>query len=183
MKKIIAVLFCLGLGACLPQYTDSYRVKDYTQVPMIEMPVNRVDIASEATGLSTLPHVEYMMPTTPEKALKSWALIRLRPSHQTDMKAKFIIKEASVVRSESPQPHLFTYDNYTYRLTYRVSLDIYDGKTLVRQVETEGFVEDSLPQRASQRDRDIMFMNMLSKMEDALDDKFVEEIKQKLVDL
>ena len=183
MKKIIVALLCLGLGACLPRYTDSYRVKDYTQVPMIEMPVNRVDMTSDVAGLSALPHVENIMPTTPEKALKSWALIRLRPTYQTDMKAKFVIKEASVVRSESPQPRLFTYDNYTYRLAYKVALEIYDGKTLVREVETEGFVEDSLPQRASQRDRDVMFMDMLSKMEDTLDGKFVEEIKQKLVDL
>ena len=183
MKKILIALFCLGLTACLPQYTDSYKIKDYTQVPMIEMPVTRVNIKSEVTGLQELPHVETMMPTTPEKALKSWALIRLRPTYQKDLKADFIIKEASVVRSESPQPRLFTYDNYTYRLTYRVELRFYEDKEIVRQIETEGFVEESLPQRASVRDRDIMFMNMLSKMEDALDDKFVEEIKQKLFDL
>ena len=183
MKKIFAALLLLGLGACLPQYTDSYKVKDYTQVPMIEVPVTRVNITSEVTGLQTLPHVETMMPTTPEKALKSWALIRLRPTYQKDLKAEFIIKEASVVRSEDPQHRLFTYDNYKYRLTYRIELRFYEGKEIVNQIETEGFVEESLPQRASVRDRDIMFMNMLSKMEDALDDKFVEELKQKLVDL
>ena len=182
MKKIFAALLLLGLGACLPKYTDSYKVKDYTQVPMIEMPVTRVNITSQVTGLQSLPHVETMMPTTPEKALKSWALIRLRPTYQKDLKADFIIKEASVVRSESPQP-LFMYDNYKYRLTYRIELRFYEGKETVAQIETEGFVEESLPQKASQRERDVMFMNMLSKMEDTLDGKFVEELKQKLIDL
>ena len=80
MKKIIlsALLF---LTACVPSYDTAPKMKDYTQVPLLELPVERVNIISNVGQMERLPHVENLMPLTPEKALKNWALIRIRPNY------------------------------------------------------------------------------------------------------
>lgn len=184
MKKYIAVLMGLALTACLPQYTNPYKIKDYTQVPLIEMPVTRVEIKSDVSGLQKNPHVEHLMPMTPEKSLKNWALIRLRPTYQKNNKAEFVIKEASMIREEEKNPSFFTYDNYKYTLTYAVTLQILDeDKNIIRTVEGQGVVIQSQPQKASERERDTLFSDMLGKMEEHLDTKMTEEIIQNIVDL
>ena len=66
MKKIIlsALIF---LSACVPSYETAPKMKDYTQVPLLELPVERVNIVSKVGYLERLPHVENLMPLTPEK--------------------------------------------------------------------------------------------------------------------
>ena len=183
-KTIFGLILACVLTACVPQYSNPYKMKDYTQVPLLELPVRRVETISHVSGLERLPHVERMMPMSPEKALRNWALIRLRPTYATNNKAIFVIEEASMVREEDPKDSFFVLDNYKYKLTYRVSVVIEDEEgAVLKTVEASGFASESQPQNASERERDTLFMNLLGEMENQLDKEMGEEIQQNLVDL
>ena len=183
MKKMIlsALMF---LCACVPSYDSAPKMKDYSQVPLLELPVERVNIISNIGRMERLPHVENLMPLTPEKALKNWALIRIRPNYAKKYKAEFIIEKAEMVRQDAPEKRIFVYDNYKYVLSYVVSIRILDeNHNELRKVSQEGFLSRKLPQKASVSQRDNMFAQMLYEMEDQLDKKMPLEIEQNLINL
>ena len=183
-KTFVGMIMTFALAACVPQYSNPYKMKDYTQVPLLELPVRRVETTSYVSGLERLPHVESMMPMTPEKALRNWALIRLRPTYSTNNKAQFIIEEASMIREEDPKDRFFVLDNYKYTLSYKVALVVEDEEgAVLKTAEASGFVSESQPQNASERERDTLFMNLLGDMENQLDEKLTKEIQQNLIDL
>ncbi len=183
MKKIFLALL-LAVAACMPRYDKAPVLKDYAEVPLMELPVSRISIASQVSSAERYPHVEQLMPMSPEKSLKSWALVRLRPNYQKPMKADFIIKEASMIQEEAPEESFFTYDNYKYTLKYAVELQIKNtDNTVARTVEVSGFTSRKLPQKAAVEQRDNMFTQMLLDMEDELDKQMEEQIKQNLLDL
>lgn len=183
MKKIIlsALIF---LSACVPSYETAPKMKDYTQVPLLELPVERVNIVSKVGYLERLPHVENLMPLTPEKALKNWALIRLRPNYSKKYKAEFVVEKAEMIRQDAPEKRFFVYDNYKYVLSYGVSVRILDEEqNELRKSSIEGYVSRKLPQKASVLQRDNMFAQMLYEMEEQLDKQMAEEIQQNLTDM
>ena len=183
MKKVLLIMV-LFLSACIHSYDNPPQMKDYSQVPLIELPVKRINIISNVGQMEQLPHVENQMQLTPEKALKNWALIRLRPNYQNSHKAEFVIEKAEMIRDEAPEKNVFTYDNYKYTLSYQVTIRILDeDAALVHSINIDGFVSRKLPQRASFAQRDNMFAQMLLDMEEQLDTRMAEEIKQKLLDL
>ena len=182
MKKIFFVLL-FALAACMPDYEKVPVKKDYSQAPLIELPVSRVSVVSEVGGMEPLPHVEKLMPLSPERNLKSWATIRLRPNYQTENKAEFIIHEASVIQDEAPEANIFTYDNYKYTLKYAITLAIKDDSgNVLRSTDLEGFLSKKLPQKASIDQRNNMFTQMLFDLDDALDKQMPVQIKQNLLD-
>ncbi|MBO5997925.1 MAG: hypothetical protein J6P93_05310 [Alphaproteobacteria bacterium] len=181
MKKILLVLTLLLCG-CIHSYDTAPRMKDYSQVPLLELPVSRINVISEVGQMERLPHVENQMPLTPEKALKGWA-IRLRPNYQKKHKAEFVIEKAEMIREDAPEKNIFTYDNYKYTLSYQVTIRILDeNATVIKTMTVTGYTSHRLPQRASVIQRDNMFAQMLREMEDQLDDQVPQEIKQKLLD-
>ena len=112
MKKIFLLLLIV-LCACVPNYEKAPKMKDYSQVPLLELPVNRVNIVSKIETTERLPHVENIMPLSPEKSLKNWALIRIRPNYQKDQKAEFIVEKAEMIRHEAPEK---SWQNYLYMI-------------------------------------------------------------------
>ncbi len=183
MKKMLFLAMFI-LCACVPNYDKAPKMKDYSQVPLLELPVSRVNIVSNIGQMERLPHVENLMPMTPEKALKNWALIRLRPNYQKPYKAEFVILKAEMIRSEQPEKNWFIYDNYKYVLSYQVEVRIFnEEKETLRTVTIDGFIARTLPQKASVNQRDNMFTQMLLDMEDQLDEQMTQEIKQNLLDL
>ena len=183
MKKIVLSLFAF-LCACVPSYDTAPKVKDYSQVPLLELPVQRVNIISDIEVSERLPHIENLMPLSPEKALKNWSLIRLRPNYSKKHKAEFLIEKAELIRQDAPEKSFFVYDNYKYILSYTVSVRILDEEqNELRRVSIDGFISRKLPQKASVLQRDNMFAQMLYEMEEHLDKQMAEEIKQKLIDI
>ena len=181
MKKII-LFFVLFLVACVPNYESAPKMKDYSQVPLLELSVERVNIVSNIGQMERLPHVENLMPLTPEKALKNWALIRLRPNYAKKRKAEFIIEKAEMIRQDAPEKHFFVYDNYKYVLSYTVTVRILDeGQNELHKVCIEGYISRKLPQKASVLQRDNMFAQMLYEMEEQLDKQMALEIEQNLM--
>lgn len=183
MKKLLLII-TMFLTACIHNYDTAPQMKDYSQVPLLELPVMRINTLSEVGQMERLPHVENEMQLTPEKALKSWALIRLRPNYQTKNKAEFVIEKAEMLRDEAPETNIFTYDNYKYTLSYQVTIRILDETgAATKSITMNGHTSHKLPQRASFVQRDNMFAQMLREMEDQLDAQMPQEIKQNLLDL
>ena len=183
MKKIFLSVL-MFLCACIPNYEKAPKIKDYSQVPLLELPVNRVNIISKVEAMEKLPHVENIMPLSPEKALKNWGLIRIRPNYQKNDKAEFIIEKAQMIREESPEKSWFVYDNYKYILSYAIKVQILDkDNNVLKSTSIEGFISRKLPQKASVTQRDNMFAQMLSEMEDQLDKETPKEFKENLLDL
>ena len=182
MKKIFFV-FLLALTSCMPNYERAAVQQDYSQAPLMELPVSRVSIKSDVGDMEPLPHVEKTMKMTPERQLKSWATIRLRPNYQTENKAEFVIRKASMIRNDEPEASLFTYNNYKYTLKDAITLASKDdnGKVL-RSVDLEGFLSRKLPKKASEDQRNNMFTLMLQDLEKSLDQQMPEQIRQNLLD-
>jgi hypothetical protein len=183
MKKII-LFFMFFLAACVPNYESAPKMKDYSQVPLLELPVQRVNIVSKVGHLERLPHVENLMPLSPEKALKNWALIRLRPNYQKKYKAEFVIEKAENIRQDAPEKSFFVYDNFVYTLSYFVTVRILNEKEQeLRRVSLDGFISRKIPQKASVTQLDNMFSHMLYEMEEQLDEQMTLEIKKNLVNM
>ena len=139
---------------------------------------------TKVEAMEKLPHVENIMPLSPEKALKNWGLIRIRPNYQKNDKAEFIIEKAQMIREESPEKSWFVYDNYKYILSYAIKVQILDkDNNVLKSTSIEGFISRKLPQKASVTQRDNMFAQMLSEMEDQLDKETPKEFKENLLDL
>ena len=183
MKKGWVLMVGLFLAACMPTYQKPYQVKDYTQEAAIELPADQLILVSEVEADQKPPHVEKLMPITPEKALLNWAYIRLRDNHQKPYVAKFVVKEASMVREEMPAEAIFRLENYKYTLTYQVELQLVNDKdTLLKGITVEGYVMRTQPIRSSVQDRDAMMVEMLDEMEKTVNEKMTTEIQQKFVD-
>ena len=180
MKKIMLFLMMIFVGGCLPKYTAPLRMKDYEKEGVLMLPVKNIVLVSEIELPGRLPHVEYQMPMTPEKALRNWAFIRLRADHSKPYTAEFIVKTASMTRESEIKESWFVYDNYKYTLTYDVMLRIVNeaGKE-ISHVQANGFVMQTLPERASVNERDALFMDMLNHMIDDLNAELSEKVKQK----
>ena len=76
MKKGVMLILGLLLAACMPTYQKPYQVKDYTKEAAIELPADQIVLVSDVEADQKPPHVEKLMPITPEKALLNWAYIR-----------------------------------------------------------------------------------------------------------
>lgn len=183
MKKGFVLFFGLLLCSCLSNYQKPYQIKDYAgQIPLV-LPAKEVKLSSLIQANMQLPHVENLMPITPERALLNWGFIRLRSDYLKPYIARFIVEEASMVREELPDESLFKLQNYKYQLTYRVAIEILDNKNFLRsRVVVDGFVTRTQPMRSSVQDRDALMVEMLNEMEKSLDGKIAVELKQNLVD-
>jgi hypothetical protein len=90
-------LFTSVLAACetpLP----AQKIPDITfqNLTPIKLAVAKVEVSSTYRSPLSPPNVEYLFPTPPETALRTWAADRLRAEGGADV-AKFIISNASVI--------------------------------------------------------------------------------------
>lgn len=183
MKKWIVLCLVVLLG-CMPKYTPTARIKDYGAQGALVLPATRLDMVSMVEQTQTLPHIEYRMPQTPEKALYNWAYIRLRTNQVRDLTARFIIEEASMIREDDPQRWPWQYDNYKYTLTWKVRLQLTDNKGFTPfESATQGFVMRTLPQKASVNETKALWVDMLDEMEALVNEKMSNDIADNLIDL
>ena len=180
MKKIFFALTLL-LAACTPDYNQKPQLQDYTKSPFYELPVNRVVIESARSSKDEGMHVENTMPISVEKFLKNWATVHLHPNYQTENKARFIIRKADMTRKDAPMAGLFVYDNYKYTLTYHVSI-IVEHDQGKKTFDVEGFLSQTLPQKATKEQRDNMFMYMLNDLDAELNKQVSAQIKENFLD-
>lgn len=184
MKKLWMIAVLVMLSGCFPNYTKPYQMKDYSAIPPIELPVQKIVSISQQEAFMQLPHAENMMPITPERAVFNWAYLRLRANYKKPYTAEVIVKKATMIRTEEINTNLFQLNNYRYNLDYIVSVRIVNDRGVaLREFGIEGHHMRTQPIRSSVQERDALFVEMLTEMENKLDTDLGRELKQNLIDV
>ncbi len=93
----LAALLALALAGCeVPSPEQKLPQLSYSHLAPYRLNVGRVEIASEYQSPMRDPHVEHVMPVSPEAAIKRWAQDRLRPVGTTGA-VRVVIRDARVV--------------------------------------------------------------------------------------
>jgi len=131
LRGLLAAAAVAGLAACtnappVPHYPDiRFTQKD----PMIVKAL-RVDIASDFQPTFAAPHVEHIVPISPERMARQWAMDRLQPMRSGAAIARFTILDAGIVETKLATTKgikgAFTTEpaeRYDASLRVRISLD------------------------------------------------------------
>jgi hypothetical protein len=101
VKGLFAALAFSGLAACAatpppPSYPD-IRFGGADSLPILAL---RVDTSSSYVPSFSPPNVEHLMPVSPEKMARQWALDRLQPVRNGRAVAHFTILDARVIETK-----------------------------------------------------------------------------------
>lgn len=92
-----AFVALLALGGCAAAPPQQHLPDlSFSQFPPYRLNVGRVEVVSEFQSSNRPPHIEGMMPMSPEAAVKHWVQQRLAPMGTTGA-VRIIIKDGSVV--------------------------------------------------------------------------------------
>jgi len=94
----LCVISVGGLLGCTTPPQPQYPELTFTHLPVITLGVARIEIVDNVKPGSDAKHIENLMPTSPETALRNWARDRLRANGVSGV-AKFIISDASVTET------------------------------------------------------------------------------------
>lgn len=178
MKKIlIAAVACLILNACTATPEQSFKVKDFTDEPQIDLAAGDINIQSVVVRNDRAPHMEYKMPMRPEEALYTWANNRYTAlSMSSPTTAKIVIRDASMTEEMQPADNWYTYDNVKYRLAYDVAVQFEKNGVVVHAQEVAGWEEASIPQKSTINEKEKTWENMLNNMVTKVDAKVNADI-------
>lgn len=189
VSGIGAAVVALGLAACTttpppPVYPDIR----FTNVDPIAVNALRVDISSEYRPNFTPPNVEHLMPISPERMARQWALDRLQPLRSGSAVMRFTILDARVSESRLATTQgikgAFTDEpgeRYEAELRVRISLDdpsrAYHGEveTSVRRVQT-------VQKDASLNEREKVWYDMVQKLGSDFDATMTTNLRNYLPD-
>lgn len=167
----LALAAAIGLSACAgapstPQYPDiRFTGKD----PLIVKAL-RVDVNSDYQPPFIAPNVEHLMPISPERMARQWALDRLQPLRSGDAIARFTILDARVIETKlktaTGLKGAFTdepAERYDAYLRVRVSLD---NPTTRYHGEVETSVQHSMTvqEGASMNQREAVWYELVKKL-------------------
>lgn len=71
----------------------------YTHLAPLNLDVGRIAVESDYVASFKSPHVEHLMPVSPEKLARTWAGDRLRAVGSPSRTARFVIRNAGVTES------------------------------------------------------------------------------------
>lgn len=98
IRQVLLVGFAtLALAAC--GTTAPMEREVAVLPPPLTLDVARIEVVSNFRGSSEAPHVEGLLPTPPEQALRDWAANRLAATGQGGV-ARFTILDASIVEED-----------------------------------------------------------------------------------
>lgn len=98
LRVALALAAVLSLGACQNAKPPMQKLPEisFADKRPISLDVGRLEIVPEYQSPGRKPHIEHLMPVSPEAAAARWAQDRLRPMGRTGT-ARVVIKEARVV--------------------------------------------------------------------------------------
>lgn len=174
---LTTIVACLILAACSATPDHSFKVKDFTDEPQVDLAAGDINIQSVVIRNDRSPHIEYKMPMRPEEALYTWANNRYTAlSMSSPTTAKIVIKDASMTEEEQPMDNWYTYDNVKYRLTYDVAIQFEKNGVVVHAQEVTGWEEASIPQKSTINEKEKTWENMLNNMVIKVDAKVNSDI-------
>lgn len=166
-----AALIAATLAACTttppaPVYPDIR----FTSVNPLPIRALRVDIASDYRPTFSPPNVEHLMPVSPERMARQWALDRLQPLRSGTAIARFTILDAHVTETKlttkdgikgafTDQPA----EKYDAVLRVRIALDD-PSRSYHGEVETAVQRSLTVQEGASLNDRERVWYELTQKL-------------------
>lgn len=97
-RLVVAVAAALVVGACQNAKPPMQKLPEisFANLRPFQLDVGQLEIVSEFAAPGRSPHVEHLMPVSPEGAAQRWAQDRLRPVGRAGS-ARVVIKDAKVV--------------------------------------------------------------------------------------
>ena len=97
-RLVAAFAVALMASACQNTAPPMQKLPEisFANLRPFQLDVGRLEITSEFVPTGRSPHIEHLMPVSPEGAVQRWAQDRLRPVGRTGT-ARVVIKDASVV--------------------------------------------------------------------------------------
>ena len=181
-RLLIAGLATLALAACetavpiqrFPEIT-------FAHLPKVGLNVTKIEVASEFRPTLQAPHIEHLMPSSPDKAMRRWAEDRLQAKGVTNV-ARFTINEATVTEAplavESGFKGAFKKQQAArYEAKVAATIEIVDERGFRRAFASSRVSRSqTLGEDASLNDRDRLWFELV----DALMKDFNAEMEQDL---
>ncbi|EME67967.1 hypothetical protein H261_20894 [Paramagnetospirillum caucaseum] len=97
-RLVAAVVAALTASACQNTKPPMQKLPEisFANLRPFQLDVGQLEIVSEFVSPGRSPHVEHLMPVSPEGAIQRWAQDRLKPMGKTGS-ARVVIKDARVV--------------------------------------------------------------------------------------
>jgi hypothetical protein len=97
-RLVVAVAAALVVGACQNAKPPMQKLPEisFANLRPFQLDVGQLEIVSEFVTPGRSPHVEHLMPVSPEGAAQRWAQDRLKPVGRVGS-ARVVIKDAKVV--------------------------------------------------------------------------------------
>lgn len=98
LRLAAACIAVITLGACQSAKPPMQKLPEisFANLRPFQLDVGRLEIVSEFVAPGRSPHIEHLMPVSPEGALQRWAQDRLKPIGRAGS-ARMVIKDAKVV--------------------------------------------------------------------------------------
>lgn len=189
LRGLGAALIAATVAACTatppaPVYPD-IRFTNENPLPIRAL---RVDIASDYKPTFAPPNVEHLMPVSPERMARQWALDRLQPLRSGTAVARFTILDAAVTETKlstkdgikgafTDQPS----ERYEAVLRVRISLDD-PSRAYHGEVETAVRHSLTVQEGASLNDREKAWYELTQKLAANFDTAMTSNLRAYLPD-
>ncbi|SBW02663.1 conserved exported hypothetical protein [uncultured Alphaproteobacteria bacterium] len=189
VSGIGAAVVALGLAACTttppaPVYPDIR----FTNVDPLVINALRVEISSDYRPTFTPPNVEHLMPISPERMARQWALDRLQPLRSGTAVARFNILDARVTETKLTTTQgikgAFTDEpgeRYDAELRVRFSLDD-PARAYHGEVETSVRRSLTVQKDASLNEREKVWYELVEKLGSDFDAAMANNLRNYLPD-
>lgn len=188
LKKILSVFAAILVIQSCSSINDNraeqsrYEEPNFSNLPPIQLKVNRIDIISEFTPSFQRPNVEHLFPVSIEKAARIWASQRLEAvDFGSNKVAKFIIKDASVTEEEINTPDIFTANKIKYRARLVAVLEVTDPDSLsTAETTIEAWRELTIPAHTEVDEKERYWNAMVQKLMTDFNNSMEKNINQYL---
>lgn len=185
IRQVLTVGFAtLALAAC-GTTTAPMEKQVAVMAPPIALDVARIEIVSNVQASKTPPHVEGLIPTPPDRAIRDWAANRLVARGQSGV-ARFTITDAAIVEEDLPRdvgmPGLLRApQTVRYNATVSATLEILDEPN-ARQGRAAAQVAFSrtIWPTASQEAHQALWQGMIAPLVQAFDAEMTKDIRGRL---
>ena len=187
LQGFVAAVALAGVAACTstppaPTYPDIR----FSQSDPLPIQALRVDIVSDHKPSFVSPNVEHLMPISPERMARQWALDRLQPLRSGRAVARFTILDAKVVetklKTKAGIKGAFTdepSERYDATLRARISLDD-PSRGYHGDVETVAHRSLTVQEGASLNDRERAWYELMQKLGQEFDRVMADNLRQYL---
>lgn len=171
MKRILSAFILLtALAACSSNFPPAPAQISFKEQSQIQLAVSDIQVINNYKSPMQPPHIEHTMPTSPAKAVETWAADRLRAKGGSPLVARVVIRDASFTDTELPVKKGFSgWFNTEESNRFDGKLDV-----MIEIVRPDGYVEAYVTAKAAQSrtilenasaaDRDRVFYEMVKQM-------------------